>query len=192
MKILPLYSVFFALVTLVSTGCTTLNPLASDQSKRQKILDMRNATLQDLYAIKPQVRSLIDSAPGYAVFSDANVNVIFASFTGGYGVLTETWTGQETYMRMGEAGIGLGFGLKDFRSVFIFHDEATMRRFLYDGWQFGAHADAAAIVNKQGEAVGGEVTLDNITIYQLVKNGLALQATVKGTKYWKDRTLNHN
>ncbi len=103
MKKLPFYSAFFARVTLISTGCTTLNPLTSDQSKRQKILDMRNATLQDFYAIKPQVKSLIGSAPSYAVFSDANVNVIFASFTGGYGVLTETWTGQETYMRMGEA-----------------------------------------------------------------------------------------
>jgi len=190
MKKLPLYCVFFALITLISTGCTTLNPFASNESKRQKILAMRNATLNDLYAIKPQVRSLIGSAPGYAVFSDANVNLIFASFTGGYGVLTETWTGQKTYMRMGEAGLGIGLGVKDFRSVFVFHDEATMRRFLNDGWQFGAHADAAAIFNQQGEAVGGEILLDNITIFQLVKNGFALQATVKGTKYWKDRALN--
>lgn len=192
MKTLQRYSVIFALMTLVLTGCTTLNPLASNQSKRQKILDMRNETLQQLYTVKPQVQALIASSPGYAVFSDANVNLIFASFTGGYGALTETWTGNTTYMRMGEAGVGLGFGLKDFRSIFIFHDEATLRRFLNEGWQFGAHADAAAIVNKQGEAVGGEILLDNITIYQLVKNGLALQATVKGTKYWKDRTLNRN
>jgi hypothetical protein len=31
---------------------------------------------------------------------------------------------------------------------------------------------------------------DNITIYQLTESGLALQATVKGTKYWKDDALN--
>jgi hypothetical protein len=27
-------------------------------------------------------------------------------------------------------------------------------------------------------------------VYQLTKNGLALQATVQGTKYWKDKELN--
>ena len=42
----------------------------------------------------------------------------------------------------------------------------------------------------KGVAVGGELTLDNMTIYQLTETGLALQATVKGTKYWKDESLN--
>jgi hypothetical protein len=39
-------------------------------------------------------------------------------------------------------------------------------------------------------AVGGEILLNGITIYQLTESGLALQATVKGTKYWKDDALN--
>ena len=42
----------------------------------------------------------------------------------------------------------------------------------------------------KGGAVGGAVSLDDITIYQLTESGLALQATVKGTKYWKDDALN--
>jgi len=29
-----------------------------------------------------------------------------------------------------------------------------------------------------------------ITIYQLTESGVSLQATVKGTKYWKDEALN--
>jgi len=39
-------------------------------------------------------------------------------------------------------------------------------------------------------AVGGEVTVDNVTIYQLTEAGLAPQATVKGMKFWKDDELN--
>jgi len=66
-----------------------------------------------------------------------------------------------------------------------------MNNFIESGWQFGAHADAAAIADDKGVgAVGGEVVIDNITIYQLTKTGLALQATIKGTKYWKDDELN--
>jgi hypothetical protein len=65
-----------------------------------------------------------------------------------------------------------------------------MDRFINSGWQFGGHADAAAKASDKGGAVGGEVLADNITIFQLTETGLALQATVKGTKYWKDAELN--
>jgi lipid-binding SYLF domain-containing protein len=124
------------------------------------------------------------------VFSNANVNVIFASFGGGYGVVKNNKTGKHTYMKMGEVGLGLGLGVKDFRAVFVFHDKATMDKFIHSGWEFGGHADAAAKHQDKGAAVGGEVLVDNITIFQLTETGLALQATVKGTKYWKDRELN--
>jgi lipid-binding SYLF domain-containing protein len=80
--------------------------------------------------------------------------------------------------------------VKDFRAVFVFRDRATMDRFINSGWEFGAHADAAAKTTDRGGAVGGEVVIDNITIYQLTEAGLALQATVKGAKFWKDDELN--
>lgn len=163
----------------------------SKMDKRMKVQEMRNQVLSDLYKTKPETRAMIAKAPGYAVFSNANVNVIFASFGGGYGVVKNNRTGKDTYMKMGEIGIGLGLGVKDFRAVFIFHDAATMNRFINSGWEFGGHADAAAVAEDKGlGAVGGEAVIDNITIYQLTKSGLALQATVKGTKYWKDGELN--
>jgi len=33
-------------------------------------------------------------------------------------------------MKMGELGVGLGLGAKDYRSVFIFHDKATLDKFI--------------------------------------------------------------
>jgi len=170
-------------------GCATSGGSTPAQ-KRQEILDMKNRTLKDLYKVKPSARSLIRSAKGYAVFSNINVNVIFASFGGGYGVVKDNKTKRNTYMKMGEVGIGLGLGAKDFRAVFVFHDRKTLYRFIESGWEFGGHADAAAKADNKGGAVGGEALIDNITIYQLTKTGLALQATVKGTKYWKDDELN--
>ncbi len=159
--------------------------------QRQEVLTMKNNTLSELYRLKPHTKSMIAEAPGYAVFSNANVNVIFASFGGGYGVVRDNSSGQDTYMKMGELGVGIGLGVKDFRAIFIFHDKATLDKFIDSGWQFGGHADAAAVADDKGVgAVGGEVVIDNITIYQLTKTGLALQATVKGTKYWKDDELN--
>ena len=91
---------------------------------------------------------------------------------------------------MGEAGIGLGLGLKDFRAVFIFNKRSVMEQFVNKGWEFGGQADAAAKASEKGHAVGGQAVIEDITIYQLTESGLALQATVQGTKYWKDDDLN--
>lgn len=182
-------SLFALLTALILAGCATTSG-TSVEEKRQAVLTMKNDVLSELYKIRPQAKAEIASAPGYAVFSNANVNLIFVSFSGGYGVVHDGKTGKQTYMKMGEAGIGLGLGLKDFRAVFIFNKRPTMDKFINSGWEFGGHADAAAKAADKGAAVGGEALVNDITVYQITKSGLALQATVKGTKYWLDEELN--
>ncbi len=177
------------LLALFIGGCATTGGSTPEQ-QRQSILSMKNEVLAELYKIKPDVKTQIAEAPGYAVFSNANVNLIFASFGGGYGVVKNNSSGKYTYMKMGEVGIGLGLGVKDFRAVFVFHNAETMNDFVESGWVFGAQADAAAKASDKGGAASGEVVIENITIYQLTETGLALQATIKGTKYWKDDELN--
>jgi lipid-binding SYLF domain-containing protein len=178
-----------ALVAVGLAACATTSGNTPTE-KRTAVQSMRQDVLAKLYHVKPEARGRVQGAPGYAVFSNANVNIIFASFGGGYGVVRDNQTGRDIYMKMGEFGIGLGLGVKDFRAVFIFHDHATVERFITSGWEFGGHADAAAKAGDKGAAAGGEVLADNITIYQLTESGLALQATVKGTKYWRDEELN--
>lgn len=176
-------------IALVIGGCATTGG-STPAEQRQSILSMKNEVLTDLYKLKPDVKAQISKAPGYAVFSNANVNLVFASFGGGYGVVKNNKSGKYIYMKMGEVGVGLGLGVKDFRAVFVFHTTESMNNFVQKGWTFGAQADAAAKASDKGAAAGGEVTIDNISIYQLTESGLALQATIKGTKYWKDEKLN--
>lgn len=180
-------STVLLLLGLMLSACVSGSSVAQKQAVVQ---DMKNKALNDLYAEKPDVRQQIQSAPGYAVFSNANVNLIFASFGGGYGLLHNSRSGKETYLKMGEVGLGLGIGVKDFRIVLVFHTDDAMQRFEEYGVALGAQADAAAQAGKQGGSVGGELTLDNITVYQMTESGLALQATLKGTKYWPDSSLN--
>ena len=176
-------------MVLILSGCVTTGATTVSQ-KRQAILDMRQEVLSDLYKLHPEARSKIVHSPGYAVFSNANINLVLASFSGGQGVVTNNHTGKRTFMKMGEVGIGFGLGVKDFRAVFVFNNRKTLQDFISKGWEVGAHADAAAKAQEKGAAVGGEILLNGVTIYQLTESGLALQATVKGTKYWKDPELN--
>ena len=182
-------TVVFMIVLLSISGCATTAGNTKAE-KQAAILKMKNDVLSELYKIKPDVKTQIANAPGYAVFSNANVYLIFVSAGGGHGVVKNNLTGKHIFMKMGEVGVGLGLGVKDFRGVFVFHNAETMNRFVEEGWAFGGQADAAAKASDKGAAVGGEISIDDITIYQLTEAGLALQATVKGTKYWKDDSLN--
>lgn len=163
---------------------------AGPDERREKTRAMRDQVLQELYKQKPELKARIKQAAGYAVFSNVGVNLVLASFAGGTGLVVDK-KGHETFMKMGSAGLGLGLGVKDFRGVFIFHDKGKLEKFIDKGWDFSAQADAAAKSDTKGGqiAAAGNV-IDGVELYQLTKNGLALQATLQGTKYWKDRDLN--
>lgn len=175
-------SIIFLTLCLFFCGCAG-NRGSSPEEKRAAAQEMKQEVLNDLYKIKPYTRSEVAAAPGYAVFSNANINLLFASFGGGYGVAENQKNGTTTYMRMGEVGLGLGLGVKDFRAVFIFKTEEALNQFVDKGWEFGGSADATAKASEKGAAVGGEAVIGDVTIYQLTKSGLALQATLKGTKF---------
>ena len=85
-------------------------------------------------------------------------------------------------------------GAKDLSVVFIFKTPEVMNKFVESGWQFGGEADATAKSGEKGAAASKEGAVDTganlFEIYQLTDKGVALQATVAGTKYWKDKKLN--
>ncbi len=129
----------------------------------------------------------------YAVFTNVGVNLVFASFAGGHGVVVRkgTISDDHVFMKMGSAGVGFGLGIKDFRAVFVFYEKDKLNSFIENGWDFSGQADAAAKSDNKGAAGAASGTvLPGVEIFQLTKNGLALQATLQGTKYWKDKDLN--
>lgn len=183
-------SVLTGAAVLLFSGC--MSPKGTTlYEQRNYIVNMANESLDELYAVRPTTREKVKRAAGYGVFSNVNVNIIFVSAGNGYGVVVDNRTGAKTYMKMGMAGVGLGMGAKDFRAVIIFKDKATMTRFVEQGWEFGGHADAAAKAGDKGGAVSAAGAANpGMEIYQFTENGVALQATLAGTKYWQDHHLN--
>ena len=161
---------------------------AADRAKSQS---MRKEVLSRVYKEEPRARDEIAGAAGYAVFSNLGVNVILFSGGYGYGIAHDNRTGKDTYMEMASAGFGIGMGVKDFRAVFIFRDGEAFDQFIDHGWDFSGQADAAAKAgHKGGELSEALDVMPDVKVYQLTETGLALQATLQGTKYWKDSDLN--
>ena len=178
-----------SLAVLLIAGC--MSPAGDTPAqKRQAAAEMRRDTLAKLYAIRPSARAEIKRAVGYGVFSNVGINVIFVSAGNGYGVVRDNRTGRDVYMKMVTGGIGLGLGVKDFRGVFVFTTREALTRFVEHGWDAGAQADAAAKTSDKGGAYAGAISVaPGIELYQITENGLALQATIQGTKYWRDDDL---
>jgi len=158
---------------------------------RQEIRQMSKETLQMLYKYAPEARKKIKNAYGYATFSNVGVNLFLLSTENGSGLAHNNKTGKDIFMKMFSGGVGVGLGVKDFRIVFIFDNERVFDHFINSGWEANAQADAAAKAEKKGAAASAAVTVaPGVHLYKLTKNGLALQATIQGTKYWKDDELN--
>jgi lipid-binding SYLF domain-containing protein len=152
---------------------------------------MRADTLTKFYAEDASIETKVKDAAGYAVFTNVGIKAILLAGGGGYGVVHDNATGEETYMRMGEGGVGLGLGVKDFRALFVIHDEKTLEDFVNGEWTFGAESDAAAKTGEKGGAAGGEAVAESgMDVYQLTESGLVLGANLRGTKYWQDSSLN--
>jgi lipid-binding SYLF domain-containing protein len=165
----------------------------SVEEKRAKVRKDRDEVLAKLYASHPEAKAKIESGAGYATFRNMNLHLLLVSSGHGYGMVVDK-SGKETFMCMGSLGGGLGIGGKELSVVFIFKNADVMNKFIESGWQFGGEADATAKTGSQGAAAakeGGVDTAGNLfEIYQMTDTGVSLQATVAGTKYWKDKDLN--
>jgi lipid-binding SYLF domain-containing protein len=162
--------------------------------KQAKVRKDRDEILAKLYSEKPETKDKIKKAAGYATFNNMNMNLFLLSSGHGYGMVVDSKTGKETFMAMGSLGGGVGLGVKDLRVVFIFKTADVMKQFVESGWQFGGEADATAKAGEKGAAKSKEAGVDTganvFEIYQMTEAGVALQATIAGTKYWKDKKLN--
>ena len=159
--------------------------------KRSVIQAETQKTLDELYAAKPEAREKVAKSAGYGYFSNVNVNLLVLSTENGYGVVRDNKTGKETYMKMAGAGVGLGAGVKDYRAIMVFHDPQVLQKFVTQGTNVGGSTDATAKTKDQGAAAGAEATAtQGMEVYQFTEKGLALQATVGGTKFWPDDSLN--
>jgi lipid-binding SYLF domain-containing protein len=178
------------LLVLLLVGCAAPKG-ETVKAKRNYVQQMKSETLTRLYKEAPEARQKVAGAPGYAVFSSINTNLLLLSSASGYGVCVDRASGRNSYMKMMQIGVGPGLGIKDYRAVFIFKNRETLKHFVDKGWEFGGHADAAAKSGEKGGAVGGQASIEqDMEIYTLTEAGVALQATLAGTKYWLDKDLN--
>src|SRR5262245_45194579 len=133
---------------IVGAMSVTAQKPASDDPKIEKArIAVRKSsvdTLALLYKYKPKARKAVESAAGYATFSNFGVKILVTGSGKGKGMAVNNKTKDETFMKMFEVQAGLGFGVKKFRLVFVFDTPEAFNKFVKSGWEFGGEASAAA------------------------------------------------
>jgi lipid-binding SYLF domain-containing protein len=159
--------------------------------KQNEVRKMRTDTLARLYKAHPNAKKAVESAAGYAVFSDMSVKILLAGSGKGQGMAVNNKSKQETFMKMLEVQAGLGVGVKKFRVVFVFETEKAFASFVNSGWEFGGESTVAAKAGDKGGGFAGAASVsDGVWMYQLTDKGVAAELTLKSSKYYKDDDLN--
>jgi lipid-binding SYLF domain-containing protein len=186
--------VLLAALVLVVSGVTHAGAAVSKkdaEKARSEIKKMANETLARLYRAQPSAKSAVANAAGYAVFSNFGMKIMFMGSGTGSGLAVSKGTNKTTYMKMIEVQAGLGFGVKKFRLVWVFENKSDLDRFINSGWELGGQGSAGAKLGGQGAAFQGAMSIaPGVWLYQLSDDGLSLELTAKGTKYYKNDDLN--
>jgi len=187
--------VMASLLIALSLGlqaCATA-PMSRSQIEEQRasIRAMADETLAQLYQQYPASRRQIERAAGYAVFSNFGMKFLFMGGANGEGLAVSRAPRRETFMRMVELQPGYGFGVQQFRLVFVFESRQALDQFVNSGWEFGGNVMASAGTPTQG--MGGQmgvVVSPGVLMYQLSDQGAIVGVSITGAKYYPDPNLN--
>lgn len=158
--------------------------------KRAATIKMGESGLAAFYKQNPAAKKEIEAAPGYAVVSTTNVNVVLLVVARGEGILFDKRRKEPVFLQSYKTGEGLGAGYQDQYQIIVFKTTSAIDQFLLtsiDGQRGGLDVDANFSAGS-----GGTIRSFNpsITFYTVGLSGYDLQANYGGTLYLVDEQLN--
>ena len=181
-----------AAALLATTAVAAVPAWADDKAQQQA--DIRKTSqdiLGELIRVQPSAQGVVERAAGFAVFSNAGLKIFVAGGGMGTGMAVNNQTKKVVFMKMAEVQAGLGLGFSKLKQVWIFDTQGALDNFVNSGWEFGGQATLTAQASGQGVGYAGAIPVSpGVWIYQLTGDGLAASLTVKGSRYYKDDSLN--
>ncbi len=175
------------LLMMFSATASAANP----QKEWQAVRDNSVKILDRLYKNHPSARYVIDNCYGYATMGNTGIKIGIFGGSHGRGLAVNNATGKEVFMRMDEMSAGFGLGVKEYDLIFVFGTEAAWNSFTTGTMKFGGDAAAAAKDGINGDSMEGAVLAsEGVWVYQMTTKGLALELSIKGTKFYPDKKLN--
>ncbi len=187
MRLVKLFTGALLALSLVAGGA------AAQTDKAKKQAEVRKATaasLEKFYKSKPELKDKVARAPGYAVFTTYGLSFVVGG-AGGKGLAHDNKSGQDTFMDMAQASVGVQIGASESETLIVFNTPAALKNFVDKGWEYGGGVAASAGGGGKTSGGGsGENVISDASYYTYTKNGLEAGGALKGTKFWKSSDLN--
>lgn len=185
---------FFVMATVLLCMFTVTTAFAASGSvveQRKQIDELNVKTLNQLYEKYPHAERVIGECYAYATLSNTGIKLGILGSSHGRGLAVNNQTGEKVYLRMKELSAGLGLGAKEYNLIFLLNTREAWENFIAGKTRFGASAEASANDGVSGGSIeGAEYVAPGVWVFQMTTKGLALEATLKGTKIYKDKKLN--
>ena len=187
---------FIVVLTVFAVVLPVTSALSAEESewkmlkkeeKREKIDTRAAENLEALLAASPKAAELFELSYGWAGFHNLKL-AAGVTAGGGKGVVVSRETDDRVYMEMATVGVGVSVGGQKYDVIFLFETEEHLHKFVKDGWEANASANAAAWKSGVNTATN---FIDGLAIYQMTDGGLMVNADIAGTKYWRDGNLNN-
>lgn len=180
----PRLTTAILLAVMVSSCGSTYRFMSTDE-KRSFLLSLEERTLDDLVEKNPAVQSEIDTAVGHAVLSIRLAKIPFVGAGDGLGVVTNTGTGERTYLKVGRLDVGGGLGVREYRLIVLFFEADAMEKLAGGKFELRAGVEAGAKETEIGTGAGGITGSRNkgYVMYQLADTGISATLTVRAIRY---------
>ena len=187
MKPLSLLAALAAAAALCGAPAAAAGDKAAHQGEIRKATA---AALAKFYKAQPRIKSEVQAAPGYAVFTTYGLSFVFGG-SGGGGLARDAASGQDTFMKMAQATAGLQAGAAQKDLLIVFKSRQALDNFVSRGWELGGEGSVSAgVAGKSVGGGGGKQEISDAVTYTLTRNGLDVGGALAGTKFWRDKELN--
>ncbi|WP_068545888.1 hypothetical protein [Thalassotalea crassostreae] len=171
--------VLLSLIVVLIASCS------SHEETRMSVATEHMSILSEIESREPGTMMMVNDAPGFAIFSKSEINLVLISTGSGIGTVYNNQTGERTYMDVFETGVGVGLGGTDINYLIVFNDEESMTRFVTEGWTFRSQSDATMIINDDKS-----VTIDGMRVFEHTEAGVDLHLMLSGIRFSKNPDLN--
>ncbi len=186
---------FFAalavVMCLVMFSTVTEAAKASPAEQRRQIDELNQKTFSRLYEKYPNAQRVINDCYAWATLSNTGMKLGLFGSSHGRGLAVNNVTGERVYLRMEEQSVGLGVGVKEYDLIFLIANREAWDNFIAGKIRFGTSAEASANDSVNGGSIeGATYVAPGVWVLQMTTKGVALEASLKGTKIFRDKKLN--
>lgn len=168
-----LRGVCLILIAILLSACATTPPSLEVQQREAA------ATLLRFVENDPSLQAWVDGAHGYAIYPEISKGGFGIGGGFGRGLVFERGrlVGRT---QVSQATIGAQIGLQSYSQVIFFRDEAALRTFQRENFEFSAQATAVAATAGAAATTSYE---RGVAVFILARSGLMAEATVGGQKF---------